>query len=52
MNQVEIEIAETIENGSLTDLINLENEIRSEKTNNKEDLIRINKAIERLKKYV
>lgn len=45
MNQIDIIISETIENGSLNDLINLEREIRSEKTNNKRDLIKINKAI-------
>ena len=39
------EIAETIDFGSLSALINLREELKSEKTNNKEDLIRINKAI-------
>lgn len=52
MNQIDIIISETIENGSLNDLINLEREIRSEKTNNKRDLIKINNAINERFKYV
>ena len=52
MDQIDIIISETIENGSLNDLINLEREIRSEKNNNKRDLIKINKAINERFKYV
>ena len=52
MNQIDIIISETIENGSLNDLINLRDEIRSEKTNNKRDLIKINNAINERFKYV
>ena len=46
------EIAWACENGSLRDLINLEAEIRSEKTNNKRDLYKIHRAINERYGYV
>ena len=46
------EILEVCENGSLRDLINLEAEIRSEKTNNKRDLYLIHKAMDERFDYV
>ena len=46
------EICEVCENGSLRDLINLESEIRSEKTNNKRDLLKIKRAINERYGYV
>lgn len=52
MNQIDIIISETIENGSLDDLLNLRKEIRSEKTNNKRDLFKIDNAIKERFKYV
>lgn len=52
MNQIDIIIADTIENGSLEDLLNLRKEIRSEKTNNRRDLIKLKNAINERYKYV
>lgn len=46
------EILEVCENGSLRDLLNLEAEVRSEKTNNKRDLYKIKRAIESRYGYV
>lgn len=47
MDPVEIEIAETIENGTLNDLIHLKIEIMSEVTNNKRYISKIDNAIKR-----
>ena len=46
------EILDVCENGSLRDLLNLESEIRSEKTNNKRDLYKIHRTIEERFGYV
>ena len=46
------EISEVCENGTLRDLLNLESEIRSEKTNNKRDLLKIRRAINERYGYV
>ena len=46
------EICNVCENGSLRDLINLESEIRSEKTNNRRDLLKIKRAINERYGYV
>lgn len=47
MDPVEIEIAETIENGNLNDLLNLRREVESEVTNNKRYLSKLDNAIKR-----